>query len=45
MYHNILLNSAKCVTALWKKEKILNDDNGEHIQEIVDKFVTPSDIG
>ena len=43
--HNILLGSAKCVTALWRKEKILSDDVGEHIQEIVNSFVTPSDVG
>ena len=43
--HNKLLGTAKHVTALWKKENILNETIGEHAQEIVDKFVTPSDIG
>ena len=42
---HILLGTAKHVKALWKKENILNETIGEHAQEIVDKFVTPSDIG
>lgn len=41
--HNILLGSSKHITTLWKSMGLLKEV--ELIQELVDKFVTPSDIG
>jgi hypothetical protein len=43
--HNILLGSAKHIVVLWKSAGILTEASNEHIQSIVDKFVTPPDVG
>ena len=43
--HNVLLGSAKHVMMLWKENKIVTEAHFANIQAIVDKFVTPVDIG
>lgn len=43
--HNILLGSAKHIVVLWKSMGILTESSNGHIQEIVDKFCTPPDVG
>ena len=43
--HNILLGSAKLLTTIWKDNGVLPGSEFNAIQESVDKFVTPADIG
>lgn len=43
--HNILLGSAKRTIVMWKAMGILTESNSNHIQKIVDKFITPRDVG
>ena len=43
--HNILLGSAKHIIGLWKKLGLFKEGDNEHIQTLVNKFVTPSDVG
>ena len=43
--HNVLLGSAKHMMMLWKENKIVTETHFANIQAIVDKFVTPVDIG
>ena len=43
--HNVLLGSAKHMMMLWKENKIVTEAHFTNIQAIVDKFVTPVDIG
>ena len=43
--HNIFLGSAKHTIALWKSLGILSESSNSHIQDIVDRFSTPPDVG
>ena len=43
--HNLLLGTAKRVLCIWKKLNIITSDKFLCIQALVDRFVTPSDIG
>ena len=43
--HNQLLGTAKRVLCIWKKFNIITSDKFLCIQALVDRFVTPSDIG
>lgn len=43
--HNLLLGTAKHMLTVWKSEGILLDRHFALIQEKVDSFVTPSDVG
>lgn len=43
--HNILLGSSKHIISLWKDLGLLKDSDNQKIQTLVDKFVTPSDVG
>lgn len=43
--HNILLGSAKHTIVLWKSLGILNESSNNHIQDIVNSFSTPPDVG
>ena len=43
--HNVLLGSAKHMMILWKENKSVTETHFTNIQAIVDKFVTPVDIG
>lgn len=43
--HNILLGSSKHITGLWKNLGLVKDGDNERIQALVDKFVTPTDVG
>ena len=43
--HNILLGSSKHIIALWKNLELLKETDNERIQALVNKFVTPTDVG
>ena len=43
--HNLLLGTAKHMLSVWKEKGILKSNHFEIIQERVDSFVTPSDVG
>ena len=43
--HNLLLGTAKHMLTLWKSCDIINDSQFQNIQDKVDAFVTPSDVG
>ena len=43
--HNILLGTAKHMLTLWKSSGIIDDSHFKDIQDKVDTFVTPTDIG
>ena len=43
--HNLLLGTAKHMLSVWKELKLLNSDQFELIQQKVDGFHTPSDVG
>ena len=43
--HNVLLGSAKHIMMLWKGNGMIGDDHFASIQDTVDQFVTPADIG
>ena len=43
--HNILLGTAKHMLSLWKSCDFITDFQLQNIQEKVDSFITPSDIG
>ena len=43
--HNVLLRSAKHIMMLWKGNGMIVSDHFASIQDTVDKFVTPADIG
>ena len=43
--HNMLLGTPKRMVAIWKTLELLNADNFAAIQESVDRFTTPSDVG
>lgn len=43
--HIILLGSAKHTIVLWKSLGILNESSNNHIQDIVNSFSTPPDVG
>ena len=43
--HNVLLRNAKHFMVLWKDNKTITEIHFSSIQCVVDKFVTPADIG
>lgn len=43
--HNVLLGSAKHIVVLWKENGIIQNTHFTFVQDIVDKFVTPADVG
>ena len=43
--HNILLGTAKHMLTIWKTRDIISDSQFHSIQEKVDSFVAPSDVG
>lgn len=43
--HNLLLGTAKSITELWKTSSVLSSRDFDVIQQKVDSFVTPADIG
>lgn len=43
--HNVLLGSAKNIMMLWKENGIIGDTHLTSVQDLVDKFVTPADVG
>ena len=43
--HNVLLGSAKHLMLFWKDNKTITEIHFSSIQCVVDKFVTPADIG
>ncbi len=43
--HNLLLGTSKHITEIWKKRSILTSKEFAIIQEKVDSFVSPADIG
>ena len=43
--HNILLGSAKHTIFIWKAMGVLTESSSNHIQKIVDQFITPRDVG
>ena len=43
--HNLLLGSAKHMMNVWKELKLITDKHLEAIQEKVDSFCTPEDVG
>ena len=43
--HNLLLGTAKYMLSVWTSTGIIDKSNFIHIQEKVDSFLTPSDIG
>ncbi len=43
--HNLLLGTAKHITEIWKSTSILSSKDFNIIQEKVDSFVSPADIG
>lgn len=43
--HNLLLGTAKHMLSIWKSRSILTHSNFDLIQQKVDSFVTPHDVG
>lgn len=43
--HNVLLGSAEHIVVLWKENGIIQNTHFTFVQDIVDKFVTPADVG
>ena len=43
--HNIFLGSAKLMISLWKEHSIITPSHFDAVQTIVDRFITPSDVG
>ena len=43
--HNLLLGTAKSITELWKSSSLLSSKHFDVIQEKVDSFIAPADIG
>ena len=43
--HNLLLGTAKSITELWKSSSLLSSEHFDVIQEKVDSFIAPADIG
>ena len=43
--HNLLLGTAKHITEIWKKQSILTSKDFGIIQERVNSFISPADIG
>ena len=42
---NLLLGTAKSITELWKSSSLLSSKHFDVIQEKVDSFIAPADIG
>jgi len=42
--HNVLLETTRNLTALWKDNGLWSTANFDYIQSTVDKFITPADI-
>lgn len=43
--HNVLLGSAKHTVMLWKENGIIQNMHFPFVQDFVDKFVTPANVG
>ena len=43
--HNLLLGTSKNIMELWKSNEVLSENDFEIIQQRVDSFVAPNDIG
>lgn len=43
--HNVLLGSAKHIMMLWKENGIIGATHFTLVQDLLDKFVTPADVG
>ena len=43
--HNLFLGTAKRIIELWLDNGLLNSNNLKHVQEMVDKCESPSDLG
>ena len=43
--HNLLLGTSKCMMSVWKSSGILQEANFDIIQEHVNSFKSPNDIG
>ena len=43
--HNLLLGTAKHMLTVWKAQGVFLDKHFASIQDTVDMFVTPSDVG
>ena len=43
--HNLLLGSAKHIMNLWVNNDIITRTDFDKIQDIVDSFVVPNDVG
>ena len=43
--YNVRLGSAKHIMVLWKEKGIIEDEHFTFVQELVDRFVAPADVG
>ncbi len=43
--HNVLLGTSKLMMSIWKANDLINQSQFREIQALVDKYVTPPDVG